>query len=223
MSDRPPGIVHHGTDSLFEHFDISNSFGAHFGTREAAERRLRDLGHHRIRFEMVESEDDPDLSVILEFEWENLPPKIHGPFDKEEALIYMSKVRGELRPPLEFELDVFHPLELPDLGTWEFSGVLMTIEEVLPGIDVEYVRDRWNQSSEKGWSALKGMIKAHGYDCVSYVNETEDPGSISWIVMDPERIHHGWRMRCAIEKMKEEGILQSSDDHEYGREAYERA
>lgn len=191
MNPKPPSRVWHGTDADFDTFDISTSLGAHFGSRQAAADRLRDTGRHRIDWTVYESDEG---WMAMEQTYRAKNGKSHGPFDTNDAA-HAFCAENPYRSPVEFEIDVYRPLEMPDLGTWTFEGVHAWLARNHDGFPADEVWDAWNRSTESGWTALKNALKAARFDCIVYRNETEDAGSLSWIVFDPERIHRvaDWR------------------------------
>jgi len=202
---KPPRTVYHGTDSDFDTFDIATCLGAHFGTRLAAVDRLRSTGRLRVEFEVYA---DDDAWWVREQNWSNRPAFEHGPFDTEDDARCFVLTAPRERQPIAFEIDVYRPLEMPDLGVWTFEAVVSHMRRFLRDEvpDVELAWDAWNRSTQAGWDRLKQAIVDAGFDCIAYVNETEDAGSISWIVMDPEKIHKAWtpnQDRPASERMRE--------------------
>jgi hypothetical protein len=188
----PPRTVYHGTDAHFEQFDVSCSLGAHFGSCAAACQRMRDTGKHRIWYYPVEAEDGNGWMVREETR-SSRPAFEHGPFDTMPEVESFIARAPQQREPLAFEIDIYRPLLLPDLGTWEFRGATRALAGVLPQIDFDQVTAAWNAGTEAGWEALKAQLELCGHDSIAYVNEAEDPGSLSWIVLRAERIHHRWR------------------------------
>lgn len=189
----PPHTVYHGTDSDFERFDLDTCLGAHFGTRKAAVDRLRSTGRLEISYQCYPSDEG---WMAREQTWSNRPAFEHGPFNDQAAAECFLLTAPSHREPIAFEIDVYRPLELEDLGTWTFETMFTHLGRK-HGDTFAHVMDEiwaaWNQASSKGWAALKAAITSAGYDCIAYRNETEDPGNISWIVMDADKIHAKWR------------------------------
>lgn len=191
MSLKPPSRVWHGTDADFDSFDTRTSLGAHFGTRQAAADRLRDTGRHRIDWTVYESDEG---WMAMEETYRAKNGRAHGPFPSNEAAHTFCRENPH-RAPIEFEIDVYRPLEMPDLGTWTFEAVHAWLAKNHDGFPADAVWDAWNRSTEGGWTALKAALKAERFDSIVYCNETEDAGSHSWIVFDADRIHRvaDWR------------------------------
>jgi hypothetical protein len=190
---KPPHTVYHGTDSSFEKFDLETCLGAHFGTRQAAIDRLRSTHRLKIDYQCYPSNG---AWIVREQNWSNKPAFEHGPFEDQDAAECFILSAPQSRTPLAFEIDVYKPLELSDLGVWTFETMLTHLgrehrERFEHNLD--RIWSAWNRSSTQGWTAIKAAIKEAGYDCIAYRNETEDPGSISWIVMDADKIHAKWR------------------------------
>lgn len=189
----PPHTVYHGTDANFTRFDVALSLGAHFGTLESARDRLRSTGRLKIVFQVYSHENK---WWVREQTYSTKPPFEHGPFDTENAAVTFMDEAPKERTPLPFEIDIYRPLTLPDLGTWTFEMVanhLGRSHRDVFGDGIDAAWSAWNRSSEAGWKALKLAIEKAGFDSVVYRNETEDPNSLSWIVMDADRIHAKWR------------------------------
>jgi len=190
---KPPRTVFHGTDADFEQFDLETCLGAHFGTRQAAVDRLRSTDRLKISYQSYPSDGS---WMVREQNWSNRPAFEHGPFEDEDAAECFMLTEPQYREPIAFEIDVYRPLELGDMGTWTFEEMLTHLGRQHRDAFEHLLDDiwsAWNQSSAKGWKALKNAISEAGYDCIAYRNETEDPGSLSWIVMDPDKIHRKWR------------------------------
>lgn len=193
MSYRPPRTVYHGTDASFETFDTSRSFGAHFGTRKAGLDRLKSTGRSRIEY--IPYKDHAGRWWALEEMLSNRPRFEHGPFTDESSTLDFIDNAPRQRQPLAFEIDAYRPLVLPDLGTWEFQSVVRQLQKQSPDTFGPCVDDWylcWNRSSEAGWASVHQSLNEAGYDCICYLNETEDPGEPSWIVWDSSRIHPSW-------------------------------
>lgn len=204
---RPPNTVYHGTDAHFTAFDQTNCLGAHFGTHQAAVDRLRSTGRHQV--DLTPYEDDQGRWWAIEDSTHNSPSFEHGPFEDEDTALTFCECADKKREPLGFEVDVFRPLVVEDLGTWEFQGITRFLQLHHPDMDSSAWHTAWNQSNEEGWAALKSSLKAAGYDCIAYENQTEDPGSWSWIVWDNTKIHRDWRGRMAMDP-------ECLSEHDYG-------
>lgn len=193
MSLRPPRTVYHGTDSSFEVFDTTRSLGAHFGTRKAGQDRLKSTGRSQIEY--IPYQDHAGRWWALEEMLSNRPRFEHGPFGDEDSTLAFIETAPQERQPLAFEIDVYRPLLLPDLGTWEFQSVVRQLQKQSPDTFGPCVDDWylcWNRSSEAGWASVHQSLNEAGYDCICYLNETENPGEPSWIVWDSSRIHPSW-------------------------------
>jgi hypothetical protein len=188
----PNRTVYHGTDVCFKSFDVSTSLGAHFGTVKAASDRLKSTGRLEIEYQVYSSHGQ---WFVRELNWSNKPAFEHGPFDDCPSAECFIETAPKQRRPLAFEIDVYRPLELDDLGTWDFEIVFNELSRKHResfGALLEPVWDAWRKSSHLGWESLKRAIEAAGFDSIAYVNQTEDPGSISWIVLRAEKIFPKW-------------------------------
>lgn len=204
---RPPRSVFHGTDACFAEFDQTHSMGAHFGSAKAAQDRLRSTSRAQVTFEPYE--DDDGQWWAIEEGTHNRPRFEHGPFEDENTAQTFCDLADTERKPLEFEIDVFKPLMVEDLGTWTFENVTRYLHQHHPEIDASTWYGAWNRSTQAGWDAVKTSLKEAGYDCIAYTNLTEDPGSISWIVWDNTKIHRDWRSRMAMDP-------QCLNENDYG-------
>lgn len=215
MSCKPPRTVFHGTDAGFDEFDTSNTLGAHFGTKKAAQDLLRNKGIQEIKF--FPWQDDDDVWWALEENLHNRPRISHGPFEDEDAAITFCDLTPKLREPIAFEIDVYRPLELEDLGTWTFQIVTQHLErnfsDTFPDHDIEAWRRGWNESNEAGWRALHQSLTNAGFDCIAYRNETEDPGELSWIVWDHKKIHPNAREASAFMPVRDGACSEAA--HRY--------
>ena len=192
---RPPTTVYHGTDSKVTEFDTDSSIGAHFGTQQAAVDRLRDTGRLKIVYEPYEA-DDGENWMVQDQTWANRPRNEHGPFATKDLALEFCDKAPKHREPQEFEIDVYRPLEMEDLGTWTFEALMTVLskpdqdtdEDVIPWHVREDIWSAWNRSTPLGWATLKGALNEAGYDCIAYRNQAEDIGSVSWIVFDSTKI-----------------------------------
>ena len=89
-----------------------------------------------------------------------------------------------------WEISFENALEIVDLGTWGFPSVLRELRSkgVLSAAQVDAAYDANNRSDSAGWAFVKEAIRAAGYDALRYSNLVEDPGSESFIVLEPEQI-----------------------------------
>lgn len=87
---------------------------------------------------------------------------------------------------LPYRLTVMKPLALPDLGVWSFQSVTRELRllKIVTAAQVDQAYEAWNRSDAEGWSSIREAIQAAGFDSISYVNEIEDAGSVSWIILD---------------------------------------
>lgn len=188
----PRRSVWHGTAANFEAFDLARCLGAHFGTYKAAQDRLRDTGQGRIEWVC---EQAPDGWYACEAAANGLR---RGPFGCEAAAeIFIQD--NPRRLPIEFEIDIARPVQMPDLGVWTFETVCGQLrrDERFPGFCLHEpaIWEAWNRSAEEGWAAVKTVLRHAGFDSIAYCNETEDSGSLSWIVLDAADIHRvRWRV-----------------------------
>jgi len=90
-------------------------------------------------------------------------------------------------------LSIQNPLEMHDMETWEPGDIIDTLvaHEKLPEGAERTDKDVLRALSSQGaaaWDAVKRVMRRLGYDGIRYENAIEDPGSISWIVLDPGQV-----------------------------------
>src|SRR6266571_1169753 len=90
--------------------------------------------------------------------------------------------RGERPRTYPVKLQANNPLELWDMGTWEAEKIEGALKHAL-----KWDRAEVEAAAKKGMQGLRDLIKSKGYDSIKYVNEHEDPGSISYITLDPSQ------------------------------------
>lgn len=84
-------------------------------------------------------------------------------------------------------LDIRNPLYLPDLNdghdAWNIAQLMAAVEpglfSTLPG-EVD--------EADEPWEALRDACRAAGHDGFGYRNLHEDPGSMSWMILDPSQV-----------------------------------
>lgn len=213
---RPPDTVYHGTDCQFDQFALEHCLGAHFGTEKAALDRLRSTG--KLRIEYLPFRQTDGSFVVREQIWSNKAAFDHGPFaGNDDAQGFMLHAPPH-REPRQFEIDVIRPLPMPDLGTWTFEIVMQHLQDEGILVATTEIWDAWNLGSERGWTSLKAALSNEAYDCICYTNATEDPGSVSWIVFDPKRIHAKWRPGQSQFGNNPQLECEFNDQHPFERE-----
>lgn len=91
-------------------------------------------------------------------------------------------------------LDIRNPLVLPDTGRChDLDAWLDLISEseamdVISGGECKRILD-WEQASGEGLEMLAALLREAGWDGVKYQNDCEDPGSTSWVILDPGQVH----------------------------------
>lgn len=86
-----------------------------------------------------------------------------------------------------------NPLDLPDLGSWYPNKMADALKEHsnIPNHEINAIMNAKYLNSnvtEKQTEALRSLIQKHGYDSIRYTNAVEDPGSVSYIALDPSHI-----------------------------------
>lgn len=88
-----------------------------------------------------------------------------------------------------YRLHVAHPLVARDISGWDDLPNVEFELRRLGILDNEaYKYCRWNLDGAAAWAFLRRKIEASGYDCVTYRNELEDVGSMSYIVWNDDLI-----------------------------------
>jgi hypothetical protein len=88
----------------------------------------------------------------------------------------------------EFRLRAERPLDLPDLGDWNPGDIVAQARKrgAFTNAEAKALRAKPGLS----YDDVKQALKEKGYDSIRYKNRVEDPGSVSWIVFDPDQIRH---------------------------------
>lgn len=84
-------------------------------------------------------------------------------------------------------LDIRNPLYLPDLNdghdAWNIAELMAAVEpdlfSSLPNVVGE---------ADQPWETLRAACRAAGFDGFGYRNLHEDPGSMSWMILDPSQV-----------------------------------
>ncbi len=180
VSEGVPQVVYHGTPyefTEFEGYTSADHFGFHFGTGPAAYEAAQKKGGLSIDVE-VEDNKDGTWSVWKENEW------ISDHKTKDEAQKEANKIPKE-RPLMATYLNIENPIEMPDLGVWKWMNVARYLW------DNKYITKRdyekaFNSSNQE--RAVADIMLKKGYDGIKYTNTEEDPGSVSWIALNPTQI-----------------------------------
>ena len=92
-------------------------------------------------------------------------------------------------------LDIRNPLEIPDINdvhtVEKFAQLIFSNPEAREKLGTEFLQnviDAENTAGEGDEVIFDAMRKA-GYDGFFYRNLHEDPGSLSWVILDPAQIH----------------------------------
>lgn len=113
-------------------------------------------------------------------------------FGSEEQAGARGRVPGGEGNPRQIRayLSIQNPLDLPDLGTWDrFQTVFnhLSASGVLSSEEADRAWANWQRGDDEGWTALKGMLRAKGFDGIRYSNEVEGRGT-SFIAFEPTQI-----------------------------------
>lgn len=248
--------VYHGSNVLFDKFEITSDIGFHFGSKQAATER------------MVTTGGSPEFEIESDFpsklDWYRQKASIYDGNDSKESLFYLllrklenptvkqlrdalskmsdnevhellseyssypdsksykksidtynnssrkfyitnngtrvnddgfdvltdaeselKKYKSKYLEPRKFWIDIKHPIQMKDLGTW---SVLDIVRELNLDEDVsEYIMSA--DSLQEKYDRLKTQITNRGYDGIAYTNKVEDSGSRSYIVFNDNQIH----------------------------------
>lgn len=179
-----PLVVFHWTDSEFESFDTEGTGGSHFGTKRAAWDRAR--GMENIEYEIDEDED----GFWVFADSGPTQGEGQGPFKSESEANKFIKKQPQKIDPLPVYLSIHNPVKMPDLGVWNFGSIreqLLT-QDTITQKEADYIWSEWNKNDSAGWTALKSIMSKKGYDGIAYTNEQEDPGSLSYVALEPTQI-----------------------------------
>lgn len=180
--------VYHWTEHEFDTFDMSDTEGMHFGTKQAAIDRA---GYSLdIEYE-VESDDDGHWVFADVGPYSN---EGAGPFATEkEARRFISQQPKE-QEPLTVYIRLENPVRMPDLGTWGVEEILRHLPDgIATDADQERIMaaEGWDKPREIGesrYDLLREHLLSKGIDGIVYQNEVEDPGSESYIAFSPTQI-----------------------------------
>ena len=103
--------------------------------------------------------------------------------DRKSALKKAAEAKASFMK--EARLTINNPLRLPDLGTWASTEIAS-----FAGLGHEFIDSLHNfhDAEEERYATIRRELKSRGYDGIVYTNETEDPGSDSYIAFDPDQI-----------------------------------
>lgn len=89
-----------------------------------------------------------------------------------------------------YYLSLHNPLRISDVGVFSnFINLFSNLSRsnVLSHTEADKVWAEWQKSDDLGWTALKGALRAKGYDGLVYENEVEGSGD-SYVVFDSDQI-----------------------------------
>ncbi|NLE03086.1 MAG: hypothetical protein GX640_24715, partial [Fibrobacter sp.] len=180
-----PLVMYHWTDYEFDSFDMEAAGGlVHVGTKQAAWDRAR--GMEGINYE-IEEEDD-GFWVFAD----SGPTQGdgQGPFKSESEAKAFIKTQPKKIEPLALYVKIENPLRVKDLGMWPFDAVrsYLSRKNIITDKEADAAWKAWQKSDRDGWKTLKDIIRKHGYDGFVYTNEMEDPGSDSYIALEPTQL-----------------------------------
>ena len=172
------GPVFHGTRSDFKRFDIARGdIGIHFGTLDAAMDRLGKKGGGRIDYSI-----EQDGSEWWAFDEDG---NGHGPFPSKPDAETFVATQPQQYSPIKAMLNLDNVIETPDLGQWGFNGIGTWLLHQGHISQAEY-EAAWKEWDQEG--TLRKILLNKGIDGFKYVNEVEDRGSVSYIVLNPSDI-----------------------------------
>lgn len=202
----PDAVVFHGTDMDFDSFDFADCLGPHFGTHQAAVDRLRRTGRLTMPYSIEEGEAGQWFIEAQQFV--NTAPLVYGPFNSEAEADRDARALDLKRKPIAYQLEIANPLQLDDLGQWTFNGLLYQLAQ-MNLLEDAYERDQmwegWQRGDAHGWALMREALLARGFDSIAYSNGVEDPGSISWIVLDPDKITPAWTL---VEQQRPQSVAR---------------
>lgn len=183
-----PLLQYHSTRKSFDQFDVSYSFGAHFGTNKAALDRIQEyLIRNKINDKRIERFELQTIPVFL---------SIQNPLLLDDVGMWSDSflVSSAIRQSEAMNGRYAH----------EFAGIFEEARDIrlqyansdFPDDGIDYYRDYPTEATpfvvspenQQLISDLHHFLKLSGYDGIKYINKTEDAGSTSWIAFDPEQI-----------------------------------
>jgi len=178
--------LYHGTTKDFEAFKLNGDLGIHFGTSKAAVDRITEsIDSVAVRGEGYErrASSTERQTGVLE-QWPGRP---------KEALVAKKPLNV-----LPTYVRIENPVTLPDLGNFAAPlGVAKALADagVFTEPDIQQIRSVYRKTEggpKAQQAAAMGVVRAKlqemGYDGVRYKNASEDPGSISYIALDPTQV-----------------------------------
>ncbi|WP_415912930.1 hypothetical protein [Neptuniibacter sp. QD37_11] len=101
---------------------------------------------------------------------------------KQEAVEQRKYIKSSFLKVVKITLS--NPIEMPDLGRWSVYSIAEA-----SGLSRKECNEIMAHDSEADqFEALRNTLKSKGFDGIVYTNEVESPGSVSYIVFDPEQI-----------------------------------
>lgn len=89
-------------------------------------------------------------------------------------------------------LDMRYPLEIADIDSQHRpADVAEMITMSVAGRDIVFTADGsrvGDWEDDIAWPMIAEALRRHGFDGLRYVNQHEDPDSVSWMILDPNQI-----------------------------------
>jgi len=189
---RPKLQYHGGSFDADDPSGISvHDLGAHFGTKRAAETRAS-VQHIDQEIPDADIWEENGRYFLDEDMWPNQPTQGFKTEDAAKQFVADQMEYSEAPDYVQITeafLRIENPLELPDLGTWPFQGAVLELRNqgVFSASDADRAFYAYNLSDQKGFNAIKALLRRKGYDGIKYRNEVEDRGKYSYIIFKPQQ------------------------------------
>lgn len=167
-------IWYHWTDTDFDAFDLEYAdIGFHFGTKAAAQKRAR--GRDTIEYEIEPCKEG--FEVWSNNEWQ-------GDFSTRSEAKAFVKNQPKTIEPIAVFVKKGETLRVSDAGQWYAWPTIQSLpKNTLDNDDIDRIMRSDNQQAE-----LNSVLLEKGINGLTYKNEVEDKGSISYIALDPRDI-----------------------------------
>ena len=191
-------LLHHASRSEFDTSQFAPF--SHFGTRKAARDRMSQtfIGpditlecaraiHEFDRYGEIDSDtiDRLEQSMHKYPVGQDMPSLEDDPEDFEAFAEEIFKTNL-----VSAFLDIRNPLQISDIDdNHDHFHLVELIHEAKPGLLTISIEDAGEMEPGAVLEHIKEDLIAAGYDGLSYVNDLEDEGSTSYIILDPAQVH----------------------------------
>lgn len=126
-----------------------------------------------------------------DFDVSNMAPFTH--FGTREAARQRSRASGEDRGDsrlISAFLDIQAPLMLDDVDDdHNIEHFVELVHQVAPDMFTQdEIADLYDMETGQAEDYLRHTLLENGFDGICYINRHEDPGSLSWVILDPIQV-----------------------------------